>query len=101
MKPGSDISDCAASSPTRRLPACNATSTLLRVGSASAAKVASSATSLAEFALAPASALARSRYLTMRFSIVGRGKDVKCHGGPHQVGVAFGERRRAGSAADG
>ena len=54
MKPGSDMEKGRASSVTGRLPEASSFTTCLRVGSASAAKTASSGS---------------SEYLTIRFSI--------------------------------
>ena len=46
MNPGSDMENGRASSVTGRLPAASAATTRLRVGSASAAKTASSGSSI-------------------------------------------------------
>ena len=62
MNPGSDIGKGCESSVTGRLPLASALTTCLRVGSASAAKTESSAS---------------SEYLTIRFSISGTWAFVK------------------------
>jgi hypothetical protein len=62
MNPGRDIGNDRESSMTGRLPAASNLTTSRRVGSASAAKTASSGS---------------SEYLTIRFSIAGNGGLVK------------------------
>ncbi len=64
MNPGRDIGNGCESSVTGRLPRASNLTTSRRVGSASAAKTASSGS---------------SEYLTIRFSIAGNGDLVK-HG---------------------